>query len=129
VRALHPLCLTACPTDAFPAPHVLDARRCISYLTIEHKGSIDLALRPLGNWVYGCDICQDVCPFQRFASPTAEPTFQTADLDRVAPRLVDLLALDEDRTYWRWTRIAFRRNMIKVRLNGSNANDSSAMPV
>jgi epoxyqueuosine reductase len=89
-------CLTACPTDAFPTPHVLDARRCISYLTIEHKGSIDPALRPLmGNWVYGCDICQDVCPFQRFASPTAEPTFQTADLDRVAPRLVDLLALDE----------------------------------
>ncbi|HUN08445.1 MAG TPA: tRNA epoxyqueuosine(34) reductase QueG [Aggregatilineales bacterium] len=103
-------CLTACPTDAFPAPHVLDARRCISYLTIEHKGSIDLALRPLmGNWVYGCDICQDVCPFQRFASPTAEPTFQTADLDRVAPRLVDLLALDEDRFQAQYDKSAIER--------------------
>jgi epoxyqueuosine reductase len=89
-------CLTACPTDAFPAPHVLDARRCISYLTIEHKGSIDPALRPLiGNWVYGCDVCQDVCPFQRFARPTTAPAFQIADLDRAAPPLVDLLALDE----------------------------------
>jgi epoxyqueuosine reductase len=89
-------CLTACPTQAFPAPHVLDARRCISYLTIEHKGSIDPALRPLmGNWVYGCDVCQDVCPFQRFAAPTVEATFAPANLDRAAPRLVDLLALDE----------------------------------
>ncbi|MEZ4670641.1 MAG: tRNA epoxyqueuosine(34) reductase QueG [Anaerolineae bacterium] len=89
-------CLTACPTNAFPQPHVLDARRCISYLTIEHKSSIEPALRPLmGNWVYGCDICQDVCPFQRFALPTSEPAFYPADVDRAAPLLVDLLALDD----------------------------------
>jgi epoxyqueuosine reductase len=89
-------CLTACPTDAFPAPHVLDARRCISYLTIEHKGSIDPSLRPLmGNWVYGCDVCQDACPFQRFSTPTGESSFYPADLDRAAPPLMDLLALDE----------------------------------
>jgi epoxyqueuosine reductase len=90
-------CLTACPTNAFPQPYVLDARRCISYLTIEHKGSIDPVLRPLmGNWVFGCDICQDVCPFQRFALPTQEQTFYPADVERAAPRLLDLLALDEN---------------------------------
>lgn len=90
-------CLTACPTAAFPQPHVLDARRCISYLTIEHKGWIDPPLRPLlGNWVFGCDICQDVCPWQRFAVPAAEPAFRTASLDRAAPPLRDLLALDAD---------------------------------
>ncbi len=88
-------CLTACPTAAFPAPHVLDARRCISYLTIEHKGSIDPVLRPLiGNWVFGCDVCQDVCPFQRFAPETTEPAF-APEPARIAPPLLDLLTLDE----------------------------------
>ena len=60
-------CLSACPTDAFPEPYVLDARLCISYHTIENKGWIDRQLRDkFGNWIFGCDICQDVCPFQRF---------------------------------------------------------------
>lgn len=89
-------CLNACPTGAFPEPYVLDSRRCISYLTIEHKGWIDRDLRPLmGNWIYGCDICQDICPFQRFATETREPAFRPIDMNRVAPRLVDVLALDE----------------------------------
>lgn len=89
-------CLKACPTNAFPHPHVLDARRCISYLTIEHKGSIEPTLRPLmGNWVYGCDVCQDVCPFERFAIPTQEVAFYPPNLDHIAPKLVDLLALDD----------------------------------
>jgi len=88
-------CLKACPTNAFPRPHVLDARRCISYLTIEHKGWIPHDLRPMmGNWVYGCDVCQDVCPFQRFALPSTEAAFYPVDSDRAAPKLVDLLALD-----------------------------------
>lgn len=88
-------CLVACPTDAFPRPHVLDARRCISYLTIEHKGWIDHALRPLmGNWVFGCDICQNVCPWQRFTPETTNPAYHPADNDRAAPPLLDLLALD-----------------------------------
>lgn len=89
-------CLVDCPTQAFPRPYVLDSRRCISYLTIEHKGWVDPGLRPLmGSWVYGCDICQDVCPWQRFAQPTPEAAFYPAGADRAAPPLLDLLALDE----------------------------------
>jgi len=93
-------CLDACPTNAFPEPYVLDARRCISYLTIELKGWIPHELRPLmGNWIYGCDVCQDVCPFNRFAQPTGEPAFQPSNQppnwNAIAPPLLDILALDE----------------------------------
>ena len=93
-------CLDACPTNAFPEPYVLDARRCISYLTIELKGWIPHELRPLmGNWIYGCDVCQDVCPFNRFAQPTGElafqPTNQPPNWNAIAPPLLDILALDE----------------------------------
>lgn len=90
-------CLNACPTNAFPRPYVLDSRRCISYLTIELKGSIPLEFRPLmGNWVYGCDVCQQVCPFTKFVQPTAEQTFWPVDVDRASPPLADLLTLDDE---------------------------------
>jgi epoxyqueuosine reductase len=87
--------MAACPTDAFPAPHVLDARRCISYHTIENKGSIPVELRSrFGNWIFGCDVCQDVCPFQRFAPVTPEQAFFPVDIDRAAPKLADILDMD-----------------------------------
>jgi len=70
-------CLDACPTEAFPQPGVLDATKCISYLTIELKGPIPEPLREgIGDWLFGCDICQDVCPWNRKAKPTVEPGFQ-----------------------------------------------------
>ncbi len=90
-------CQTACPTSAFPAPYVLDARRCISYLTIENRGWIDRDLRPLlGNWIMGCDVCQAVCPWQRFAIQTQETAFFPSDLERAAPALLDLLRLTDE---------------------------------
>lgn len=88
-------CLAICPTNAFPAPYRLDARRCISYLTIEHQGSIPHDLRPLmGNRIYGCDDCLAVCPWNRFAHATShQQVMPRADL--MAPRLAELAALDD----------------------------------
>jgi epoxyqueuosine reductase len=88
-------CLDACPTDAFPAPYVLDARRCISYLTIEHKGPIAPELRPLmGNRIFGCDDCLAVCPWNKFAQAGREARLKQRD-DLAAPPLAELARLDE----------------------------------
>ncbi len=88
-------CLDICPTRAFPAPYRLDARRCISYLTIEHKGPIPREFRALmGNRIYGCDDCLAVCPWNKFAAISAEAKLQ-ARPDLVAPRLRDFCRLDD----------------------------------
>jgi len=88
-------CQTACPTDAFPAPYRLDARRCISYLTIENKGPIPIEFRrAIGNRIYGCDDCLAACPWNKFAVAARELAFQPR-AELVAPPLADLLALDD----------------------------------
>ncbi|PDT04035.1 tRNA epoxyqueuosine(34) reductase QueG [Rhizobium chutanense] len=88
-------CLDACPTAAFPAPYQIDARRCISYLTIEHKGPIDADLRPLiGNRIYGCDDCLAACPWNKFASAAAEIKLQARE-ELKEPSIAFLLTLDD----------------------------------
>ena len=73
-------CIDACPTGALEAPFRIDARKCISYLTIEYKGSLDgLDKSKFNDWIYGCDICQDVCPYNRFSLPNNEPEFQPSE--------------------------------------------------
>ena len=89
-------CQSACPTDAFPAPYRLDARRCISYLTIEHKGPIPNEFRrAIGNRIYGCDDCLAVCPWNKFADMARTHRAFLPRAELVAPRLADLLALDD----------------------------------
>ncbi|MCH8181841.1 MAG: tRNA epoxyqueuosine(34) reductase QueG [Proteobacteria bacterium] len=101
-------CLDVCPTDAFPAPYRLDARRCISYLTIEHKGHIAREFRvAMGNRIYGCDDCLAVCPWNKYAQASRETAFH-ARAELTAPRLIDLAGLD-DAAF----RELFRRSPIK----------------
>jgi len=88
-------CLDACPTDAFPAPYKLDARRCISYLTIEHKGSIEPDIRErIGNRIYGCDDCLAACPWNKFAAAASEMKLVARE-ELKAPAIADLLTLDD----------------------------------
>ena len=88
-------CRQACPTDALPEPYRIDPRRCISYLTIEHKGSIEPDLMErMGNRIFGCDDCLAVCPWNKFATPTPVPDFQPR-IELAAPRLTDLVHLDD----------------------------------
>jgi epoxyqueuosine reductase len=103
-------CIDICPTQAIVAPYRLDARRCISYLTIEHDGSIDEELRPLiGNRIFGCDDCQLVCPWNKFAKRADEPDFRVRnDLDKA--KLVELFAWEEDEFLRRSEGSAIRRS-------------------
>ena len=126
-------CLDACPTDAFPDPYVLDSSRCISYLTIELKGPIPRPLRPgMGQWIFGCDVCQDVCPWNKRAEKAAEKAFRTRPgLDR--PSLIRLLEMDRQ-TF----NEQFRRNPAKrpkragllrnVAVALGNSGDVAAVP-
>jgi len=103
-------CLDACPTNAFPQPHVLDATRCISYLTIEHRGVFnEQQRRDVGEWVFGCDVCQDVCPWNvSFATAAADPAFAPR-ADVQAPDLPALLEMDEDTFARRYADTPFAR--------------------
>jgi len=103
-------CIEICPTRAITAPHRLDARRCISYLTIEHEGSINEELRPLiGNRIFGCDDCQLACPWNKFAKRTDEPDFRARnELDKAT--LVELFAWDEGEFLQRTEGSAIRRS-------------------
>jgi epoxyqueuosine reductase len=123
-------CLDICPTAAFPAPYRLDARRCISYLTIEHKGQIPRALRPLmGNRIYGCDDCLAVCPWNKFARSGREAKLAAREALR-APRLAELVRLDDAafRTLFaksavkRIGRARFVRNVLVAIGNSGDAN-------
>lgn len=96
-------CLNACPTHAFPAEYILNSRLCISYQTIENRGDIPEELRPkLGNWIFGCDVCQEVCPWVKRYSRVGRDPWLDPDPDRMAPRLDELAVLDEEGFFQRF---------------------------
>ena len=112
-------CLDACPTQAFPSPGVLDARKCVSYLTIELKGSIPLELREgVGDWLLGCDVCQDVCPWSRHAvvNPDFPRDSRLVDID---PAKLLVLSEAEVQSRFRGTPLADRGRAAKVRRNAA----------
>lgn len=123
-------CLDVCPTDAFPEPYKLDARKCISYLTIEHAGPIDLDLRKkMGNHIYGCDDCLSVCPWNKFAQAGKELKLSARE-DLNAPKLFDLAQLGEDNFRKMFSgspikRIGWLRFLRNVLYAVGNSKDSS----
>jgi epoxyqueuosine reductase len=126
-------CLDACPTAAFPAPYRLDARRCISYLTIEHKGSIDPELRPLiGNRIYGCDDCLAACPWNKFAASSSEMKLKARE-DLKEPSIAFLLTLDDPtfRSFFSGSpvkRIGRDRFVRNVLIAAGNSADHTLIP-
>ena len=127
-------CLEACPTQAFIAPHRIDARRCISYLTIEHDGAIPHDLRAgLGNRIYGCDDCLAVCPWNRFADAAAANRAFLPRAELAAPRLADLLAFDDSdfREMFAGSpikRIGVKRMIRNCLIAAGNSGDSALIP-
>ncbi|HMF06092.1 MAG TPA: tRNA epoxyqueuosine(34) reductase QueG [Methylocella sp.] len=123
-------CLKICPTKAFPRPYVLDARRCISYLTIEHKGHIGREFRPLmGNRIFGCDDCLAVCPWNKYAAVARETKLQARD-DLSSPQIADLMRLDEAAFRLHFSasavkRIGFERYMRNLLIAAGNSSDPS----
>jgi len=130
-------CLDACPTQAFVDAYVLDARRCISYLTIEHHGEIPRALRAaIGTWVFGCDVCQEVCPFNAGAGPAAaeiDPLLRPRSLEHALPDLVALAAKGANQLRQLVKRTALRRVprdalLRNVAVALGNTHDARAIP-
>jgi epoxyqueuosine reductase len=127
-------CLDACPTDAFPAPYQLDARRCISYLTIEHKGQIPHELRAaIGNRIYGCDDCLAVCPWNKFARKGREAKLAARD-DLDAPPLAELGRFDDAAFRARFAgspikRLGRARFLRNVLIAIGNSHDTALAPV
>ncbi len=126
-------CLDACPTAAFPAPNVIDARRCISYLTIEHKGPVPVELRPLmGNRIYGCDDCLAACPWNKFAQMGQEAKL-AARVENDGPPLAELVALDDAAFRARFPkspikRIGRDRFVRNVLIAIGNSGDAALLP-
>ena len=127
-------CQRACPTDAFPAPYRVDARRCISYLTIEHKGPIPHEFRrAMGNRIYGCDDCLAVCPWNKFAQSAAANRAFLPRAELVAPRLAELLAMDDAtfRTIFAGSpikRIGRNRMVRNAAIAAGNSGDAAFRP-
>lgn len=127
------LCLDACPTQALTEPYRIDGSRCISYLTIEHRGPVDPGLRKgLGGWVFGCDICQEVCPWNREAPPATEPGFAPKP-GLSAPSLGEWIGLQEEayRLLTRGTAVRrAKRGMLRrnAALAAGNTGDRSSIP-
>lgn len=126
-------CLDACPTQAFPAPGWLDSRRCISYLTIEHRGEIPMELRPgIGDWLFGCDICQEVCPWNR-KSPAGVESGLQARVDLEALDSIEILGLTEEEFRRRFRGTALMRTKRRGLLRNAalvlgNIGDAGALP-
>jgi epoxyqueuosine reductase len=127
-------CLDVCPTQAFPAPFQLDARRCLAYLTVEHKGPIPLEFRAaMGNRIYGCDDCLAVCPWNKFASAARDIKLRVRD-DLNAPSLAELATLDESQFRALFSgspikRIGHARFLRNVLIAIGNSGDAALAPL
>jgi len=127
-------CIEACPTDAIVAPYVLDARRCISFLTIEHRGPIPRQFRrQMGNRIFGCDDCQDVCPWNRFAHESAQARAFDPAAGNDTPNLIELLTLSDEefRRRFRGSPVlrAKRRGFVRnVAVAAGNSGDPGMLP-
>lgn len=123
-------CLAACPGGALGPPRTLDARRCVSYWTIEHRGPIPLEIVPaLGNWVFGCDACQEACPYPRTPRSPPQAPFLRFDADLHAPRLADWLELGDDEFQARYAGTPLvRAGAARLRRNAAAALGNSGRP-
>ena len=128
------ICIDRCPTGAIVAPYTISTPRCLSFQTIEQRGSIPMELRPqLGDWVFGCDVCQDVCPYTGAAAAAADPDFQPVTVDRAFPRLDWLISMSEKefRSAFRGSAVlrAKRRGLARnATVALGNAGDESSIP-